>query len=104
LSNEVPVEQFVKRLTNAITATGIKLPGNMAMLDSTTVLSSLGGNVFDKVGNLRLENYFTMLEDTLEVIFCVGDMSANSTWTRMCISHVSLSLMAIAVDTDYMPG
>jgi lysophospholipid hydrolase len=93
LSAEVPIEQFVKGLTDAIINLGIKKPGNLAILDSNTILRSLGGNVFDKIGNLRLENYITHLEDNLEVIICMGDTSAHSTWTRMCISHVSQCLI-----------
>lgn len=93
LSAEAPIEQFVKGLTDAIINLGIKKPGNLAILDSNTILRSLGGNVFDKIGNLRLENYITHLEDNLEVIICMGDTSAHSTWTRMCISHVSQYLI-----------
>jgi hypothetical protein len=67
----------VKGLTDAIINLGIKKPGNLAILDSNTILRSLGKNVFDKIGNLRLENYITYLEDNLEVIICMGDISAH---------------------------
>lgn len=90
----------MKGLAHAIINLGIKRPGNLAILDSNTILRSLGGNVFDKTGNLRLENYITHLEDNLEVIICMGDTSAHSTWTRMCISHVSHCFIASNMDTN----
>jgi hypothetical protein len=88
LSADVPIERFVDRFADALEETGIRARETVAILNSSRISKSLGGSVFDNPGNVRLENYIAQVEDHLEMVIFVGDISPQSTWTRMCISHV----------------
>jgi hypothetical protein len=98
LSSEVPVELFTTRLVNAIVDTGIRDPRNMVVLDSDKILTTLGGDIFNKAGNLRLESYLARNEENAKLTLLVGDLSPQSTWTRACMANVSRSLGDLEFD------
>jgi hypothetical protein len=89
LSSEIPVELFTARLVKAIVDTGIKDPRSMVILDSDKITTTLGGDVFNNAGNVRLESYLVQNEENAELTLLVGDFSPHSTWTRACMANVS---------------
>lgn len=88
LSLNVLIERFVNRFADALEETGINARETVVILNSNSISKSLGGSIFDNPGNVRLENYVAQVEDHLEMVIFVGDISPQSTWTRMFIPHV----------------
>jgi hypothetical protein len=89
LSSEIPVELFTARLVNAIVDTRIRDPRSIVVLDSHKIMTTLGGDVFNNAGNLRLESYLAQNEENAKLTLLVGELSPQSTWTRVCMANVS---------------
>jgi hypothetical protein len=89
-SPQVPSTAFVRQLSAAFERTRLLHPDDMVSLDSSTMTSSVGRSIYTKSGKVWLEQYLAQIQENVELTILVADDLADSTWTNICISNVSM--------------
>ncbi|CZR62125.1 uncharacterized protein PAC_12022 [Phialocephala subalpina] len=98
LSSDISADRFTHSLSESVIKTGVENSKDVITLQSESILRSLGDSSFDKRGNLRLENYLTLLEASVNITLFVGDQSPDSAWTKTCIERADIILFLGSAD------
>jgi lysophospholipid hydrolase len=96
ISDLVPINDFSKRLYNALISLGDKV----SYLNTATVISVLGKHAFNKLGSLKLNSWLSDQEASSRIVMCIADGGSKSSWTKRCILQADCIFLVGLGDGD----
>ncbi len=95
-----PVVEFSKHLSTSLMQIGI----SVSVLTQSSILNHLGRHAFNRMGKLKLAEFFADLEEKYDMVLYVADSSVNTTWTQSCVTQADCVLLVGVAEGDTAIG